>query len=216
MSRKETAAQQPVGRRRSERRQRQAPRDSEASAGAGLGFQVRRGPGPTFPGPPPRGTSHLGWGGRGGPGPRAGRGGLRPGPPALSWIQSLHRFRRKTPVESATGNFSLPHPSAITEFKFRVCTVVLALGSGETGASPGWVRGSPRAETESPGPGTHHVQGAWRGRPETRVSYGPLSGSGGRRVLRRWLRPGPCHLGPLPTGPLCLVIPGRRKPAGGT
>lgn len=153
MSRKETAAQQPVGRRRSERRQRQAPRDSEASAGAGLAFQVRRGPGPTYPGPPPRGTSHLGWGGRGGPGPRAGRGGLRPGPPALSWIQSLRRFRRKTPVGSATGNFSLPHPPAITEFRFRVCTVVLALGSGETGAPPGWVRGSPRAETESPGPG---------------------------------------------------------------
>lgn len=162
MSRKESAAQQPVGRRRSERSQRLAPRDSEASAGAGLGFQVRRGLGPTYPGPPPRGPSHSGWGGRGGLGPRAGRGGLRPGPPALSWIWSLCWSRRKTPVESATGNFSLPDLPAITEFRFRVCAIVLALGSGEAGAPPGWVRGSPRAETESPGFGPH-VQGAGGG-----------------------------------------------------
>lgn len=65
-------------------------------------------------------------------------------------------------MESATGNFSPPDAPAITEFRFRVCAIVLALGSGETGAPPGWVRGSPRAETESPGFGPH-VQGAGGG-----------------------------------------------------
>lgn len=147
--------------------------------------------------------------------PRAGWGGLRPSPLASPRIPSFRSTRRKTPVGSAAGNFSVTDLPAITEFGFRVCTTALALGSRETGARPGWVRGSLRAETESPGL-RPNVQGAWPRRPATRVSDGPLSTSGGRSALRRRLSPCSCHLGPLPAGPLCLLIPGRRKPAGGT
>ena len=164
MSRKETAAQQPVGPRRSKRSRRPAPRDAEASDGSwsGVPGEVRAGTHLVEPAPsgrPPLGAPAT-RGGEAGEGRdpwllRAGRGGLRADPLASLRIPSLRSSGRKTPVESAAGNFSVPDPPAITEFGFRVCTIVLALESRETGAWPGWVRGSLRAETESPGLGPH-------------------------------------------------------------
>lgn len=154
--------------------------------GAGLGFQVRRVPGPTQLGPPPRGARQSGRGVEGGPGPRAsrvGRRGLRPGPPASPWISSFRLSGRKTPVESATGNFSLPDPPAVAEFGFRVCTTVLALGSRETGAPPGWLRGTPRAETEFPATGpTCKTPGQGGGRRASPAALPPQAVAGERYV----------------------------------
>lgn len=174
VSRKEAAAQRPVGPRRSERSRKRALGDTEASAGGrpGVPGEARArahlaGPAPS--GRPPLGASRLGRAGTPGFPGGAGRGGLRPGPPASPRVPSLRRSGRKPPAESATGNRSLPGAPAITEFGFRVCTIVLALGSGQTGAPPGRVRGSPRAESPRLDP---HVQGVWPRRPATRVSGG--------------------------------------------
>lgn len=212
MSRKETAAQQPVGRRRTEGRRRRAPRDAEASGGGrpGVPGEARAGARPS--GLPPLGAERqgrartLGFPGSVGEGCAQ----IRPPP----WIPSLRSSGRKTPVESAAENFSRPAPPVIAEWEFRACTIVLVLRSKETGARPGWVRGSLRAAMGSLGL-RPHVQGAWPGIPAAHVSSGSLSASRGRSALPRRLSPCPCHLGPLPAGPLCLLIPGRRKPAGG-
>ena len=105
--------------------------------------------------------------------PRAGWGGLRPSPLASPRIPSFRSTRRKTPVGSAAGNFSVTDLPAITEFGFRVCTTALALGSRETGARPGGRRRSPPVS----GP-TCKAPGCGGQRHASPVALSPRAGAG--------------------------------------
>jgi hypothetical protein len=73
---------------------------------------------------------------------------LRPGPPASPLSPS---FGRKDTCRKCRREL-LPDPPPITKLRVWVCTIVLAFLSRGTGARPGEVRGTPRAQTESPGP----------------------------------------------------------------
>lgn len=185
-------------------------------AGAGLGLQVRRGPGNTQPGPPPRGALHSGREGGGGPGPLLSAGGAGRAVRGFARLalDPVAPFGRRTPVGSAAGNFSLPDPSAFTEFELRVCLIVLVLGNGETSARPrlsagghrerGWDPGSLGPTWKAPGPR------GWRRASQVARS---LRAAAAARYLAG-LVPAPA-IWAHSAGPLCLLIPGRRKPAGG-
>lgn len=72
----------------------------------------------------------------------------------------------------------MPDPPPITKLGIWVCTILLAFGSGGTGARPDWVRGTQRAETESPGP---RARPGWGGRRRgSPVTLSPRAGPGAR------------------------------------
>lgn len=213
MSRKKTAAQQPVGRRRSERSLRRAPRNAEASGGGRPGVPGEARAGAHLAGPAPSGrlplrAERLGRAGTPGfPGgavrtaPRSARLALNPVAP-LVWEKDTCR----------KCHWELFFPRSARVYRIWVSGLHNSVGFGERGnrcparpsarvAASGDVVLGPRS------PRARRL--AWEG-GDARLRWPSL------RERRRRLSPCRCHLGPLPTGPLCLLIPGRRKPAGGT
>lgn len=179
---------------------------------------MRCGPGPTWQRPPPRGARRPEWEGRGGPRdpwpPRAGRaarGSARLSPDPVAPLVWETDTCRKCGWELFRARSARDHRQNLGFGLAQSCWLGRA-GNRCSARQSARVTAGGDGAPEPRAPRVRRLAGeAGDARPR-RPSLRPR----GRSALRRRLSPCPCHLGPLPAGPLCLLIPGRRKPAGGT